>query len=180
MTPQRYFSLRAAVGESEYADDIRWAQEIHPPESGCAFALECIFVIVNSGMKAQTARKIYDAILDAIAEGKSSSTVFGHDGKTAAIDRIWRHRDRLFDEYCVSTDRLAFLGSLPWIGPITKYHVAKNFGMDVVKPDRHLVRIAAISNETPDELCRRLSRETGDSVAVVDTVIWRAANMGLA
>jgi hypothetical protein len=130
-------------------------------------------------MKQQIAREIHEKVVDAIVAGASVATVFGHKGKAAAIDYTWKEKDRLFDEYCASTDRLAFLESLPWIGPITKYHAAKNFGMDVVKPDRHLVRIAEKAGETPDAMCRRLSRETKDSVAVVDTVIWRAANVGL-
>jgi hypothetical protein len=180
MDAATYRMLKEKVERSPYADDIRWAEDIHSPESSCAFALECIYVIINSGMKQQIARKIHEKALDAIVAGASVTTVFGHKGKAAAIDHIWKERDRLFDEYCASTDRLEFLESLPWVGPITKYHAAKNFGMDVVKPDRHLVRIAEKSGETPDAMCRRLSRETKDSVAVVDTVIWRAANMGLA
>lgn len=181
MDASTYWILKSQVKRSPYANDIAWAENIEAPKTALEFFAEYAFVVINSGMKAQIAREIYYKVMEAvIVRGESAATVFGHKAKAAAIDRIWRDRDQVFDAYCVSLDRLAFLESLPWIGPITKYHCAKNFGMDVVKPDRHLVRIAAMSNETPDELCRRLARESGDSVAVIDTVIWRAANMGLA
>ncbi len=176
-----YLSLKARVAASPYADDIRWAEEgIRPPQDPNAFLVEYIFVVVNSGMKAQIARQIYNRVFEALISGRSASTVFGHKAKAAAIDLVWKETDRFFEEYRAATDKLAYLETLPWIGPITKFHLAKNFGLDVVKPDRHLVRIAALSNETPDEMCRRIAQKTGDTVAVVDTVIWRAANQGWA
>ena len=76
--------------------------------------------------------------------------------------------------------RLEFLERLPWIGPITKFHLARNLGMDVCKPDRHLLRIAkAHHGTTPAALCGRLSRLSGDRIGVVDVVLWRAANLRL-
>src|SRR5204862_28581 len=38
-----------------------------------------------------------------------------------------------------------WLTRCPYIGPVTCWHLAKNVGMDVVKPDRHLVRMAQAS-----------------------------------
>ena len=72
---------------------------------------------------------------------------------------------------------MAWLQTLPFIVPITVYHLAKNYGFDCAKPDRHLVRIAGA--EGTHELCARLARETGDRIATVDVVIWRAANLKL-
>ena len=74
---------------------------------------------------------------------------------------------------------MAYLESIPWIGGITKYHLAKNLGFDCCKPDRHLVRISKEYNTSPEELCKRISEATGDRVATVDLVIWRVANLGL-
>ena len=55
--------------------------------------------------------------------------------------------------------------------------LAKNLGVDCVKPDRHLVRIAKMYNTNPFDMCQKLSDLTGDSLNTVDTVIWRAANL---
>jgi hypothetical protein len=39
-------------------------------------------------------------------------------------------------------DPLGVLQSLPYIGPVTCYHLAKNIGLQVAKPDHHLTRLA--------------------------------------
>lgn len=70
------------------------------------------------------------------------------------------------------------LRSLPFMGPATTRHLAKNIGFDVVKPDRHLLRIAAVAQfSSPDELCRAISALVGDRLSVVDSVLWRYATL---
>jgi hypothetical protein len=160
-------------------DDIAWAATCQPPKDEEKFALEVIFVICNSGMKNTVARGIFERVRNAIFMGDSASSVFGHKGKAAAIDLIWRHQATLFFDYCMACDKLAFLESLPWIGRITKYHLAKNFGMQVAKPDVHLQRIADREGCTAQEMCERLARESGLSVIAVDTLLWRACANGL-
>jgi hypothetical protein len=179
MDASAYFDLKSAVLEAGFADEITWAETIKPCESATDFALEHAFVVCNSGMKAQIAVKIYRKVRDALLNNNPVALVFGHKGKTAAIEHVFTNRHRLFEEFNGATDKLSFLESLPWIGGITKYHLAKNFGIPCCKPDRHLVRIAQQFNTTPELLCERLARETGNSVPVVDTVIWRAANLGM-
>ena len=71
--------------------------------------------------------------------------------------------------------------TLPWIGPITKYHLARNLGIDVAKPDRHLVRLAKRFgyNESTgvQQMCEELAERTRDRIGVVDVVLWRYANL---
>lgn len=159
--------------------DIAWSESLCPPPDAETFALEVIFVICNSGMKNTVARGIYDRCTKAVAAGKSSGTVFGHKGKASAIDLIWRDRERLFRDYLAAADKLDFCRRLPWIGPITCYHVAKNFGADVSKPDVHLQRLADQHGCTAQELCADLARQTGYRTATVDTLIWRACANGI-
>lgn len=160
-------------------DDIAWSEAIEPPATPEDFALEAIFVICNSGMKNTIARVIFEKCRDALIDGRSASTAFGHAGKSAAIDRIWRDRGQLFVDYLAAADKLAFCGSLPWIGGITKYHLAKNFGVDCAKPDVHLQRLADREGCTAQELCQRLAAETGYRVATVDLILWRACANGV-
>jgi hypothetical protein len=89
------------------------------------------------------------------------------------------NRLQLFWLYAFAIDKLAFIEILPWIGPITRWHVAKNFGLDVIKPDRHLVRVATAASCTPQALCAKIAAHTGDCLPLVDTVLWRAGNLGL-
>lgn len=65
------------------------------------------------------------------------------------------------------------------MGDIIKYHLVKNLGFDCIKPDRHLERIAKSYKTDPFLMCQKLSEKLGDSLNTVDTVIWRAANLGL-
>ena len=43
----------------------------------------------------------------------------------------------------------------------------------------HLERVASHYQTTPDALCMALAAATGDRVATVDVVIWRACNLGI-
>lgn len=58
-------------------------------------------------------------------------------------------------------------------------HLAKNLGCDVVKPDRWLERLAAAEGTTPHLLCNRLAYASGDRIATVDVVLWRACAIGI-
>lgn len=142
-------------------------------------------------MKNQVARGIADKVYPAIESGQSSSTVFRHKAKCAAIDAFWAKRDKLYAEFMSLTTtlgRIGFtepkllrkrLGVAPSIGEIVRWHLAKNWGVDCAKPDRHLERIASHYGTTTQKLCEALAAETGDRVATVDLVLWRAANLGL-
>lgn len=179
MKVEDYLALRVGVVRAGFRGEIVWSESIQPPLDAEAFASEAIYVICNSGMKQQIARRIFDRVMEAIQDGLPSRKVFGHTAKAAAIDHIWVGREILFQAYVAAEDKVEFCGALPWIGGITKWHLAKNFGADVVKPDRHLVRIADHYGVTPTELCTRLADATGDRVATVDLVLWRASNLGL-
>lgn len=182
MTCKQYLKLRRLIRAAGYGQDIDWAQNLEPCPDADVFCREYIFVVCNSGMKWQIARRIYDRIIRALARGIDVSNAFGHKQKVAAIKYVYARRAEVFKGYSMRTtdeDKLAFLCGLPWIGDITKWHLAKNLGMDVAKPDRHLTRIAKRYETDPQRLCRGLSYGSGDRVATVDTVIWRAANLGM-
>ena len=64
------------------------------------------------------------------------------------------------------------------MGPVTACHLAKNLGLDVVKPDRHLLRIAAVTGyQSPYEMCCDIAKVTSDKLSVIDLVIWRFATI---
>jgi DnaJ-domain-containing protein 1 len=73
---------------------------------------------------------------------------------------------------------LVALRTLPFIGPVTQFHLAKNIGLDVAKPDRHLVRIAQLFQfASVQDLCETIANQAGTRVAVVDLVFWRFATL---
>lgn len=170
-----------ALGETgQY--DIDWSENVAAlPETAEGFAADAIFVICNSGMKHTVARKIYEDVIQALCVGGKASDAFGHKGKCAAMDAIWRDRDKLYAEFMAlpEGERVEWLGGLPWVGPITKYHLAKNFGVDCVKPDVHLSRLAAALETTPDDLCAEIGKRTGLKKRTIDLLIWRACATGV-
>lgn len=179
MQKDKYLSLKAKLIEFGYGHEIEWIANIQPCYSSLDFFEEAVWVILNSGMKEQIARQIWKRIKNAWEEGQPTSSAFGHKGKVAAIDFIRKNRQDIFDQYFGSAEPLEFLESLPFIGKITKYHLAKNLGIDCVKPDRHLVRLAAqYKFQDAFEFCRSISNDTGDKVSMVDMVLWRSANLG--
>ena len=71
-------------------------------------------------------------------------------------------------------DSEGFLRALPYIGPVTWRHLAKNLGARVAKADRHLVRPAAATDRpNVDTLCDEIPGWLGKPVAVVDVVLRR-------
>jgi hypothetical protein len=170
--------IRALLGqEAEY--DIEWARDLTAPVDPDYFAREVAFVICNSGMKNTVARGIFERCVEALGKGQPVSEVFGHAGKAAAIETVWRDRVKLLADYVAAKDKLAFCESLPWIGGITKFHLAKNFGAPVAKPDVHLQRLADREGCTPQALCERLAEQLQLPVAAIDTVLWRACANGV-
>jgi hypothetical protein len=66
------------------------------------------------------------------------------------------------------------LQRLPYIGEVTSWHLAKNIGADVSKPDRHLVRVAArFGYADVSSMCKDISSAVGDKMSVADLVLWR-------
>jgi hypothetical protein len=178
ITVEDFQKIRARLG-AQAEDDIQWSESVTAPSDAESFAREAIFVICNSGMKATVAQGIYQRCMKALYAGGAVSDAFGHAGKVSAIERIWREREALLQAYLTADDKLGFCASLPWVGDITKYHLAKNLGADVAKPDVHLQRLADREQTTVHELCERLAHEVGLRVATVDTVLWRACACGV-
>ena len=153
---------------------IEWSEAIEPARDAETFAERAIYVICNSGMANHVAMQIYARCMAALIARKPVAHVFRHPGKAGAIERIWRERAELFAAFTNAEDPVGTLEQLPWIGPITAQHLAKNLGHDVAKPDVHMERLARVEGATTAELCRRLSHETGYRVATIDSVLWRA------
>lgn len=175
-----YLELKQKIIEAGFEEDIIWAENIQECASAHDFAREHCFVVANSGMKAQIAVKIFRRCWSALTENQPiDDTIFRNKPKRKAMQFVYNNRERLFDEFRLASDKITYLKTLPYIGEIIVYHLAKNFGVECCKPDRHLIRIAGGKNKTPEEICRSLANITGDKIATVDSVIWRAANLGL-
>ncbi len=133
-----------------------------------------VYVVLNTGMKNQVAEKIYRELIDSGDLDKSVK----HKGKHKAITLAFRNYETWFKELKQADDKVEYLGSLFFIGDITKYHLARNLGLDVAKPDRHLQRIADKFGYTDvQEMCKYISEITEERIGTVDVILWRFCNL---
>jgi len=181
---------------------LGYAPEIDHQDSICFeklcesdFLREAAWVVLSSGMREAVVRAKFGDISAAFFNWRSSHRiaanrrscllralkVFHHEKKIAAIWQI----ATMVSKFGIDTikkdileDGLDYIGTLPFMGPVTSYHLAKNIGFAVVKPDRHLMRISKIAGfSSPLEMCRNIEKEVGDKLTVIDTVLWRYATL---
>jgi hypothetical protein len=106
---------------------------------------------------------------------------FGHESKIRAICNVAelvnnKGFNTVVEE--IEGDPFTALQQFPFIGPITTFHLAKNLGIRVAKPDRHLSRLAECCGYSDTQaLCMNIALFTGDPVDVVDVVLWRFATI---
>lgn len=192
-----YLHAKRAVIAAGYEAEIAWQEDAcRTPLTETRFLSEAAWVVLSSGMRETVVRRIFPEIAAAFANFVSARAAavssadggrdrafraFRHPGKIAAIIDIVLHVD---DAGLDTVRRLlllegtTYLQTLPYIGPVTAFHLAKNLGHDVAKPDRHLVRIAhACGYDDPQILCADLRDFLGEPVPVIDIVLWRFATL---
>lgn len=173
-----YETAKNFVENSDYADEPKTQKMINFNQvSAEQFFIEFAFVIFNTGMKNQIAQKMFEKFRDA---GNDPNTV-NHELKKAALIRGLNENIIWFQELKRKTndrDRVEYLQTLPFIGKITKYHLAKNIGIDCVKPDRHLILLGKkFEFDTPRMMCEFIASKSGDLLRVVDVILWRYCNL---
>ena len=157
-----------------YADEIDFVRKrCFEDATAKDFIFQYAYVVINSGLKNQVAEKICERFFDAC-----DFNVIGHPGKRGAIIKVWADGSKHFEELCESRDKLSYLESLPWIGPITKFHLARNLGLDVAKPDRHMVRLAKrFGFEDVHVMYAFIAERVHERVGTVDVILWRYCNL---
>lgn len=183
-----------AVTRSHLSAEIAWQRTALPEHfTETDLLREAAWVILCGGFREATVRRIFDHVslcffdwssAAEIAEaGPSCVTaacaVFNNRRKLSAIVNVARRiecvgfadlKNRIIAE--PKSELLNF----SYIGEVTVWHLAKNLGFDVAKPDRHLVRLAREHGfDDAHALCSALSHATGEPVRVVDLVLWRYA-----
>ena len=192
----RYLAAKEVVIARGYAAEVDWQtaaslDAINESE----FLRESSWVILSAGMRETIVRRHFAALSAAFLDWTSAKAIhhksdrcraaalaiFAHPRKISAIvDLVAKVCTNGFDRIKagVKEDGVTYLQQFDYIGPVTCFHLAKNLGLDCVKPDRHLVRLAASTgSKSPLDLCRILSDATGDRLAVVDLVLWRFATL---
>jgi hypothetical protein len=193
---EAYDLAKSIVVSSGFEDEIHWQKNLHFENiDESTFLRESAWVIFCSGFSEKILRKKFPYISICFCDWESAEEIvrrselcretalqwFGNKAKIQAILKIASmiNRDGFSNvKEEISRDPLRFLRELPFIGEVTCWHLAKNLGIPVAKPDRHLVRIAkAAGFLNVQTICTNISEITGDSVPVVDLILWRYATL---
>jgi len=192
----KYVFAKTIVIDEGYSDEIFWQSNLRFDDlDESMFLKELAWVVLSSGMKERVVRNLFGKIsecffnwvsVERIVENEGTcfyeaTKVFNNKSKISAlINAAHRIKSIGFHQLkkMISENHIETLQEFSYIGPVTVYHLAKNIGLPVAKPDRHLTRIAnrAGYNEV-QEFCNEISRLSGDSISVVDIVLWRFATI---
>lgn len=189
-----YEQAKNWVGSSPFVQDIRWQESVyfsHVTEQ--YFLREYAWVVLNSGFKEQIIRQYFDYIslcfcdwesAEAIDEisaicVESAYLVFRNRRKLEAIAgtaQLINNTGFPSIKLAIEENTISALKLLPFIGDVTAWHLAKNLGIDVAKPDRHLVRLATtFGYEDVHRMCEDIHTNVGDRISVIDIILWRFA-----
>jgi hypothetical protein len=190
-----YFFAKKKLLNQGYADEIDWQDNINFDDINASiFLKEAAWVILASGMSDIVISRKFESItvafhhwdIEKIASQKAKCRskalkCFNNAKKIDAILFINEEIQRKgFSNIRkkIQVSGIEYLQTLPFIGPATSFHLAKNIGFPVAKPDRHLLRISkSLGYFSPHELCKVISDRISEKVALVDLVIWRYATL---
>ncbi|RYD40627.1 MAG: hypothetical protein EOP83_35005, partial [Verrucomicrobiaceae bacterium] len=174
-----YIRAKEAVVAAGFASELDWQERLVLERvTEQDFLREQAWVVLSSGMRGTVVAGVFGEISAAFrgwdvariredVEGCSSRALnaFCHPGKINAIAENCRLVVDLGLESIKRELRKEgpfWLTRLHYIGPVTCWHLAKNLGLDVVKPDRHLVRMAQASGVMDTtRLCEVFADATG-------------------
>ena len=191
-----YLKIKKYLYESGYFDEIEWQYGVSISQiNENSFLEEYAWVVLNTGMSEKIIRKIFPHICSSFFHWSSVEEIvkqrdickdnalkhFNNKRKIEAIietsNIIYEKKFDNFWEEIISND-ITYLKHLPYIGPVTSYHLAKNIGFSVSKPDRHLVKLAKeLCYESTSNMCDTIYFLTDDPVNVIDLVLWRYSTL---
>eukprot|EP00696_Hemimastix_kukwesjijk_P008966 gnl/Hemi2/21324_TR7084_c0_g1_i1.p1 gnl/Hemi2/21324_TR7084_c0_g1~~gnl/Hemi2/21324_TR7084_c0_g1_i1.p1 ORF type:complete len:272 (-),score=29.55 gnl/Hemi2/21324_TR7084_c0_g1_i1:26-841(-) len=147
---------------------------------------EYAYVIVASGFRARLAAtlapKLVDAARSSDGDYESMLKLFGNKSKVKALSDVWKLRSdwpRIRTSIKTTDDLLQF----PRVGPIVKFHLSRNIGLEsCVKPDIHLTAFAASHGWTDvQQMVSDVSSSFNLTPGVADFIlfIWLMHNRGV-
>ena len=191
-----YLTAKEKIIELGFASEIDWQHNLSFKDlTETLFLREAAWVILSSGMRETVVRRKFPDFSRAFCGWGSARKivnrrttckeralcVFAHEGKIESIIQVAEEVcQRGFSEVKnrLATHGVDYIHKFPYMGPATSLHFAKNIGLPVVKPDRHLLRVTKVTGyDTPEEMCNVIAGIIGDKVSVIDLVIWRYATL---
>ena len=189
-----YRYAKEVVLNASYHAEIEWQASLNFNDTTeTDFLREYAWVALSAGMHEYVIRRYFPIISRCFYDWQSTKIIVEQEDKCRHLAlRNFNNRRKIdgiietariidllgFDVYreSICHNPLEALQSLPFIGPVTRYHLAKNIGLPFAKPDRHLVRLAnSVGYSDVQQFCKDISIYVNDSIPVVDIVLWRFA-----
>lgn len=192
----RYLDAKDYIIQAGYSWELDWQQgRSFKKLTESEFLRETAWVILSSGFRENILRRIFPVISEAFLNWESANIIIRviNNCRENAL-KVFRNIKKI-KAICVLIQKVSeegfyiikqkiqlngldYLQEIPFIGPTTGLHLLKNLGFQIVKPDRHLVRIAnALGFQTPQDLGEAIERRVGDGLAEIDLVLWRFATL---
>lgn len=153
---------------------------------------EYIWCVLVSGFRARTISNIWDKIKlftnqfnlsycvsNPVIVEKALLSVFNNRRKVNNISTGLRYLNHVGSDEWLHKIKNDYnvLQSLPGIGPVVCYHLARNLGVDVAKPDLWLLRMCKWfgypeTHEGVQDFCKSISDITDHRIGQVDGIIW--------
>jgi hypothetical protein len=191
-----YMTAKERVIEAGFAEEIDWQEEVVNNDfDEPTFLREAAWVVLSVGFREAIVRRRFSEVSRAFFHWSSADLImtqretcrtnallaFGNHQKINAIlkivERVEAEGISMIRKQ-IADRGIEFIRELPFMGPVAARHLAKNLGMVMVKPDRHLTRLADRTGyETVEGMCRTIADVVGDSLSVIDIVFWRYATI---
>ena len=191
-----YFGAKSYVYERGYYFETYHYENIIPEKlSKHEFYREYAWVVLSSGMSEKVVLSVFDKIsalfnhwmnVKFIIINKERIRIealklFNNKYKINAILLMAEHLEKTTIEKEIEKIKkygINYLQDFKFLGPATSYHFAKNIGINVMKPDRHLIRISNFFGfNDPHVFCDDISSVTGEKQAIIDLILWRYATL---
>jgi len=187
---EEYYAHAHRMCEDKYSKMLDYYRRLKldhvTPET---FWWEYVWCVYASGFNAKVLTKLFPDLQDAlgmwyllsmedrwyhVAPLFSNVRKYNACRKTAQLLASYDSWDLFKQDHLQNTESMR---KLAYIGSITCYHLARNLGMDAVKPDLHLVRLADhFGWPDPETMCHYLSGLYEERLGVVDLILWIAAS----
>lgn len=191
-----YNSAKGIVLNAGYKTEIEWQASLDfDLITEADFLREHAWVALSAGMHESVIRRCFGRVSLCFYDWRSAQNIVEQENKCRRLALRYFNNHRKIDGIIQTAHIIASYGfasykedlrrnplhvlqSLPFVGPVTRYHLAKNIGLPFAKPDRHLVRLAtSVGYSDVQQFCKDISEQVGDSIPVVDIVLWRFANI---
>jgi hypothetical protein len=191
-----YLKIKKYLYESGYFDEIEWQYGVSLSRiNEKSFLEEYAWVVLNTGMNEKIIRRIFPYICSSFFNWSSVEKIVNHcntcrenalkyfnnkkkiDAIIETSKIIYKKNFNIFWKEIQNND-ITYLKQLPYIGPITSYHLAKNIGFPVSKADRHLVKLAKLlCYNSVNDMCNAICFLADEPINVTDLVLWRYSTL---